>query len=362
MKKYLVFFLFLAAFGGLILYRRHETLSTMTEVPVTEVIPVRTLSPLPTTFEETVSFAANVEPEETAAVVSKVPGRTVLRVHVNEGDYVKQGQKLAEVDDSLLRQQIAQAEAALGKARTYASTIGADSKRIAALFQENVVSRQQYERMDGEAKVAARQVEEARAGLNQLRIMLGYHTLEAPVSGIVLSRTVDPGDTVSQLPAFIISRQENVTITGGVPERSYPSVRVGQKVFVTLDAFPGERFEGVVLRIAPALDPGTRTGKVEVLLPSGGRIKPGMFARVSLKLGERQGYAVPLEAVGRLSGSGESICFVVSGDAALLRKISTGAEKGGLVEILSGLEPDEKIVASRSEKIRDGVQVKVTDQ
>ncbi|HOO88644.1 MAG TPA: efflux RND transporter periplasmic adaptor subunit, partial [Synergistales bacterium] len=189
MKKYAVFLLFISVFGGLILYRRHEIASTTTGVPTTEAIPVRTLSLLPATFEETVSFAANVEPEETAAVVSKVPGRTVLRVHVNEGDYVKKGQKLAEVDDSLLRQQIAQAEAVLGKARTYAATIGAEYKRIAALYQENVVSRQQYERMDGEAKVAVRQVEEARAGVNQLRIMLGYHTLEAPVSGVVLSRT-----------------------------------------------------------------------------------------------------------------------------------------------------------------------------
>lgn len=362
MKKYAVLLLFLAAFGGLILYRWHEIASTTAGVPATEAIPVRTLSLLPATFEETVSFAANVEPEETAAVVSKVPGRTVLRVHVNEGDFVKQGQKLAEVDDSLLRQQIAQAEAALGKARTYAATVGEDSKRIAALFRENVVSRQQYERMDGEAKVAARQVDEARAGLNQLRIMLGYHTLEAPVPGVVLSRTVDPGDTVSQAPAFIISRQENVTVSGGVPERYYPSVRIGQKVLVALDAFPGERFEGVVLRIAPALDPETRTGKVEVLLPSGDRIKPGMFARVSLRLGEREGYALPLEAVGRMPGSGENICYVVSGDTALLRKISTGAEKGGLVEISSGLEPDEKIIATRSEKIRDGVQVKVIEQ
>jgi membrane fusion protein (multidrug efflux system) len=63
-----------------------------------------------------------------------------------------------------------------------------------------------------------------------------------------------------------------------------------------------------------------------------------------------------------MPGSGENICYVVSGDTALLRKISTGAEKGGLVEISSGLEPDEKIIATRSEKIRDGVQVKVIEQ
>ncbi len=362
MKKYAVFLLFFAVFGGLILYRRHEIASTKAEVPEAEALPVRTVSLLPMLFEEIVSFAANVEPEETAAVVSKVPGRTVLRVYVNEGDAVKRGHKLAEVDDSLLRQQIAQAEAALGKARTYAATIGSDFKRIKALFEENVVSRQQYERMDGEFKIAGRQMEEARAALNQLRIMLGYHTLEAPVDGVVLARNVDPGDTVSQSPAFIISRQENVTVSGGVPERFYPSVRRGQKVSVALDAFPGESFEGAVARIAPVLDPATRTGKVEVLLPSGGRIRPGMFARVAIRLGERNGVALPLEAVGRLSGSGESMCFVVSSDVALLRKIVTGAEKDGYVEIVGGLDEGEEVVATRSERVRDGVRVKVTSR
>lgn len=362
MKKYAVVLLFLAAFGGLIFYRMKESEPTLANGPAVEELVVRTVSPENRMFEETVSFAANVEPEEKAAVVAKVPGRTVLTVLVNEGDSVKKGQALATVDDSLLRQQIAQAEAALGKAGTYAATVRSDFKRIESLYQENVVSRQQFERMDGEAKVAARQVDEARAALNQLKITLGYHTLEAPVSGVVMARNVDPGDTVSQVPAFVISRQENVTVSGGVPEKRYPQVRVRQRVEVRLDAFPGEVFEGSVSRIAPSLDPATRTGKVEVSLPSQGRIMPGMFARVSLLLAEREGVALPMEAVAKMAGSGESVCYVVSSDTAQLRKIVTGMEQGGYVEVLSGLEPGDRVIAERSDKLRDGVRVKAAER
>lgn len=362
MKKYAVVLLFLAVFGGLIFYRMKESEPTLANGPAGEELVVRTVSPVVRMFAETVSFAANVEPEETAAVVAKVPGRTVLTVLVNEGDRVKKGQALATLDDSLLRQQMAQAEAALGKAGTYAATVRSDFKRIESLYQENVVSRQQFERMEGESKVAARQVEEARAALNQLKITLGYHTLEAPVDGVVMARSVDPGDTVGQTPAFVISRQDNVTVSGGAPERRYPQVKVGQSVEVRLDAFPEEVFEGVVSRIAPSLDPATRTGKVEVSLPSQGRIMPGMFARVTLLLGERESLALPMEAVGRMAGAGESVCYVISSDMALLRKISTGFEQNGFVEITGGLEADESVVADRSDKLRDGTRVKVADR
>ena len=112
MKKYAVVLLFLAAFGGLIFYRMKESEPTLANGPAVEELVVRTVSPENRMFEETVSFAANVEPEEKAAVVAKVPGRTVLTVLVNEGDSVKKGQALATVDDSLLRQQIAQKQSA----------------------------------------------------------------------------------------------------------------------------------------------------------------------------------------------------------------------------------------------------------
>ena len=163
MKKTIALLFFVFLFGGLIIYRWHEKETAGSGAPAPEVLPVETVFLKKLTFEDKVSFAAGIEPEEKAAVVCKVPGKTVLRVFVSEGDSVKEGDPLAIVDDSLLRQQILQAEAALGRASSYASTVAADFGRISGLYKEEVVSRQQYDRAQGEARMAARQVQEARA-------------------------------------------------------------------------------------------------------------------------------------------------------------------------------------------------------
>lgn len=362
MKKTFFLLFFILLFGGLIVYRWHQKVVTETAESVQEVLPVETVYLKTMTFEDKISFSATIEPEEKAAVVCKVPGKTVLRVFVAEGDEVKEGDSLAEIDDSLLRQQILQAEAALGRASSYSSTVGADFERISALYKEEVVSRQQFDRVQGEARVASRQVQEARAALNQLKIMLGYHKITAPVSGIVLSRAIDPGDTVSQAPAFVIARQEKVKISGAVPEKLFPRVKTGQKAIVTVDAFPGKQFEAAVSRVYPSLDPVTRTGKAEVLLPSEGVLFPGMYARVLIRTGTREGLALPLEGLGKLPGTGETVCYVAEDGVARLRIITPGMEQDNYLEVLSGLQPHEAVILSRSQNLRDGTAISVTER
>lgn len=362
MKKVLALLLFMFLFGGLIVYRWHERETAGSGAPAPEVLPVETVFLTHLSFEDKVSFAADIEPEEKAAVVCKVPGKTVLRVFVSEGDSVKEGDPLAIVDDSLLRQQILQAEAVLGRASSYSSTVAADFERISSLYREQVVSRQQFDRAQGEARMAVRQVQEARAALNQLKIMLGYHSITAPISGVVLSRHIDPGDTVSQSPAFILARREKVKVSGAVPERLFPRVREGQKALVTVDAFPGKEFLAAVSRVHPSLDPVTRTGRVDVLLSPEDSLIPGMYARVTILTGVRQGVGLPLEAVGRMAGTGESVCYVAADGVARLRIITTGAERDNYIEVLSGLEQDEAVIAARSEKLRDGTPVKVAEK
>lgn len=358
MKKFAVLLLFIALFGGLILYRRHEMKSLPGGHAEPEPLTVETVTLRPVDFEEILYFTANIESEETAAVVTKVPGRTVLQVFVHEGDSVKKGDPLATLDDSLLRQQILQGKGALGKASVYASTAGAEYRRMAELYKEKVISLRQFEQAEGESKGAARQVQEAKAALGQLQIMMGYHRMESPIDGVVLARNINPGDTSSQGPAFLLSRQEKVKISGSVPEKAYSSVQLGQNVTVEVDALPSRTFSGRVSRIFPFLDPAARTGKVEVLLSSEGLLVPGMFARVTLSTGSHEGFALPREALDTLPGTGETICYVLSEGKAVLRKITPGAEREGLVEVLSGVEPGEPVIAVRSEKIRDGSPVR----
>ena len=358
MKKVLGFLFFVLLFGGLIVYRWHQRVAAEGITPAPDVIPVEAVYLEPFSFQNKISFSAGIEPEEKAAVVCKVPGKTVLKVFVSEGDRVKEGNPLAVVDDSLLRQQIIQAEAALGRASSYSSTVAGDFERISALYGEQVVSRRQFDHAQGEARIAARQVQEARAALDQLKIMLGYHTITAPVSGVVLTRSLDPGDTSSQAPAFIIGSGEKVKVSGAVPERLFVGVKAGQKAEVTVDALPGRSFEGAVSRVHPSLDPVTRTGKVDVLLSPEGALLPGMYARVTISTGARQGLGLPLESVGRLAGTGESVCYVIEDGVARLRKITVGGEQDNRIEVLAGLGREDGVISARSEKIRDGVLVR----
>jgi RND family efflux transporter MFP subunit len=153
-----------------------------------------------------------------------------------------------------------------------------------------------------------------------------------------------------------------VKVSGGVTERAFTSVKKGQPATVTLDALPGKTFEASVSRVSSTLDPVTRTGTVEVKLPSEGIIKPGMFARVEIQLGERTAWVLPRDAIQRLAGTGKYVCYVLQGDETSLRNIDVGKEQGEWVEIVSGLGPEDDVIATLSRKIVDGAKVRVIEQ
>lgn len=349
MKKWLVIALVLLLFGGLVGYRAYEQhLEQMVE-PEEDIPAVELVRLEDRVFEETLRLTADIAPGSKAAVVARVEGRTILDVFVSEGDSVRKGDILATLDESVVSQQIAEAQSAYATAR-------ADYERYKALYDEEVISRQKLEH-------AQKAHVQARTALEQVRILKGYHRIESPVDGVVARRNIDPGDTSSSgMAAFIIFNQDRVKVSGGVPERSFALVRPGLKATVMLDALPEKRFQAEVSRVSPTLDPVTRRGAVEVELPSEGLVKPGMFARVEIRLGERTAPALPRDAIERLAGTGNFVCYVLEGDRARLRNIGTGLEQGEWVEITSGIEEEEAVVATVSRRVNDGAKVRVIER
>jgi len=345
MKKTLVLLVVIAVFAGLIVFRGYQQKKVGSQIPEEETVRVEVVTLKEIDLSDVVEFSATIEPEEQSAVVPKVPGRTVLEVFVSEGDKVKKGQPLASLDTSIIRQQ-------LEEARSFYETAAADNKRYQALYEEEVVSRQV-------ADQARTRYIQARSAYEQARIMSGYHTITAPSEGVIARRLIDPGDTAPQGPAFLIFRQDNVKAVGSIPERNYHAVRPGHKVILSVDAVPGRDFEAEISSISPVIDPVTRTAKIEVTLPSEGLVLPGMFARSRITAGERKAVVLPREAVGRLAGTGESVCYVVEGEIAVLRIIGTGVEQGGFVEITEGLSPEEEVITTRSRSVRDGTRIEV---
>ncbi|MDT8283980.1 MAG: efflux RND transporter periplasmic adaptor subunit [Thermovirgaceae bacterium] len=349
MKKTAALLLVVGVFVGLIAFRGFQQRSEDQTVPDAGAVSVAVAALTERVISEAVGFSATIEPEEQAAVVAKVPGKTVLRVFVSEGDLVKKGQALAALDRSIVEQQLAEAGAVFEAA-------AADNERYQSLFAEEVISRQA-------ADHAKTRYLQAKSALEQIRLLGGYHTITAPVDGVIARRFIDPGDTSSQQgPAFLIFRQEKVKAVGSVPERIYAGINTGDSVSLTVDAVPGEVFEARVSRISPVIDPATRTGRIEIAVPSGGVIRPGMFARVTLRTGERDAMVLPAEAISRLPGTGESICFIARDGIAVLRVVKTGIEQGGWVEITGGVSPEEEVITTRSGKIQDGTGIEVYRQ
>lgn len=367
------------AVAGTRLFNENKTNDQSDVVKPLESIKVSVVKPTVMQFEDIVTFVGGVEPKEAAIVASKVTSNvTVLDVFVDIGDQVKQGQLLARLDDSLTRRQIEEARAAvaaakasISQAKSQLQTTEKDYVRYKNLYQEQVISRQQLDQIEGQYEVdkakldqSQRQLEQAEAQLRQLQVMMSYHDIVSPVNGVIAERNIDPGDTVGAgTSCFVVSRQETVKIKGTITESDYPKVRLGQLAHVTIDAFPGVSFDGSVSRLSPTLDASTRTANLEVWIPSKGILKPGMFARVEVVVGKHDGIALPKEAVKQLAGTGEWYCFIVGPDKKAKQIfVKRGIETGNLVEIIEGVSAEDRVISPVVRALGEGVPVEVVTQ
>ncbi len=257
----------------------------------------------------------SVRPDITANVLAPSEGR-ITSLNYREGDYVQKNAIIAKISPTI-REDILNA----------ARLKGGDSEN--------------YE-------FAARQYQEI--------------AVIAPISGVIAMRSVETGDIVTQRQKMVeIQNSSNLHVEVPVPERELPSIKKGMEAEIRPDALPGKVFEGKVTRVYPTLDMRTRTGTVEVSLPSsaGESLKTGMFARVSFIL-EKSDSAVlvPTEAI-ILSAKGNPVVFVVDGGKVQSSEVEIGIETDGKSEIIEGVAPGETVVRTGNEKLKNGAQVRV---
>lgn len=204
------------------------------------------------------------------------------------------------------------------------------------------------------------QVREASARVGQAKAKLAENIITAPFAGIVLKAFVSPGDMASpKSPLLEIADMSSLAIRFTVPESSASSVHEGMRVVVVLDAYPGKEYEAKIARVYPELDRRMRTRTVEARMVDNVEIVPGMFARLKvLTETARNAVVVPVEAV-LVTPKGERVAYVIRDGKAEQRKVETGIEQDGRVQIATGIKPGEKVVVAGNEKLKDGVPVKV---
>jgi RND family efflux transporter MFP subunit len=328
------------------------------------------------TMSDLVTVVGSLEGQASVEVASKVNGR-LEDVAVRIGDHVAKGSVLAKVEARELQEQVRQAEAAFDVARATVRQREADLKfaqtnldRSRSLFERQLLPRQTLDDADARHQSAQAQLDLSRAQLNQaqgrldeLKITLASTEIRSPVDGFVGKRLLDPGAFVSPNTAVVsVVEISRVRLVANVVEKDLRRVRVGSAAEVEVDAFPGETFNGRVARVAPVLDPATRTAQMEVEVPNGDfRLKPGMYSRVKLTVATKaQALTVPVNAVVTIEGA-RGVFQVKDGQVkeAAFVKIQTGLEDGTRVEVLNGLAEGARVVTTGAAALRNGDAVTV---
>lgn len=309
------------------------------------------------------SVAGSARAETTSTLSANVVG-TVVRMRVAEGDRVRKGDVLVEIDAREHRANADRARAgreeverAIESAAANARLAEATFARYDALRQRGSASRQEYDeaksRHDAARAELARAVArrgEARAASAQADVVLGYSSIRAPIDGVVTARFVDAGAQASPgVPLLSIANERATRVDASVPE--HITVRAGDSAVVETG---GQRLQARVVRVQPSLDPGARTALVQLALAQ--PLRAGTYVKVSIPSGARDAITVPTGAVVR-RGQLTSV-FVVDADrVARMRLITVGSTDATRTEVLSGISAGESIV-SAPDRVRDGVTVR----
>lgn len=322
-----------------------------------------------------------------ATVAAKITGR-VTDVLVEEGDSVKKGQIIARLDDSEAKAGFEEASFEYKESQSAKSEIEVnlrdaerDLTRIKGLYENGVAGKADLDHSEAKAeslterhKLSKNQTESAKARIKLANEALSNCTILAPFDGVVISKDAQRGEVVSPMSSGGFTRTGLATIVDmhsleievDVNESNISGVMVGQRVDATLDAYPDWHVSAKVKAIIPAADRQKATIKVRISFESlDPRILPDMGVKVSFlgdeNSGKRSGYfLIPRDAV--MESEGKSAIFVLNGNRIERRAVAKGREKGGMIEILSGINDGDKIIIKPSENLHDGQKVKIKSE
>lgn len=410
--------LLLCALGVLVAYpafRKKDSGNALRGSRPATVVHVQVTPVVRKDIRQWIAATGDIVANASVPIYSEVEGE-LKRLLVDEGDHVTAGQTIAQIDPEELSASVEQAAATLGIMRAKAAEINAPSRpeelhkaktqveeaqvrmqradadyqRQKKLFERNISSREDLDAAQmahavalaqlnvakanlelvekgarqEEREVLAAQVHEAEASVRLAELKLRKATIKAPITGIVSERYVDQGAHVDiNKPIFNLVDMATVKAFANVPERDVANVRPGLRGEVEVDAHTGRIFLGEVRKISPAVAAASRTAKVEVAVPNKDLLlKPGMFARVRIVLGEKQNaLVVPTDAIVRTGDPSQAGVYVVVDGKSRLRPVTRGLSQDSLTEITSGVQEGENVVSFGLMLLKDGMDVVVKD-
>lgn len=295
-------------------------------------------------------------PREEMAVAADLNGYRVARVTVEEGAYVRRGAVLAVLDDSLLRSQIDQVRATLAQQQVAAEQAAVQAGRVDGLDNQGVLSKEAIDNRRFAVRSSRAAAAATRAQLNDLLTRQNHLQIRAPDDGVILERTVRPGDTSSSGSAmFRMARDSEIELYAELPESDVARISVGDPAEVVLAS--GRRLTGQVRLIGMRVDAQTGLSIARIALPRDPELRQGGFAQARFTR-TFSVLAVP-EAAVHFDADGASVQVVDAKDKVSRLRVRTGRRAQGLVEIVSGLAEGQRVAVKGSAFVLNGDQVKV---
>jgi membrane fusion protein (multidrug efflux system) len=309
--------------------------------------PVTTVTVRSERLTQKLEALGNARANESVDISSKT-SNVVTAVRFRDGERVRQGQVLVQLDDATARADVAAAQAAVTESES-------QYNRSRELLSTQALSKSQFDQLEATLKSNRARLQAAQARLEDT-------VIRAPFSGRVGLRRVSVGTLIS--PGDVITTLDDTSVIKldfSVPENFVATLREGLSVRATAPAYPGRTFTGQVASIDSRVDMNTRSVTVRALLTNeDGALKPGMFLNVALAKDERETVVIPEEAL--TPEAEKQFVFVVVDGKSLRREVRIGGRRPGSVEVLAGLNPGDQVVVEGTQKVRDGGAVSPTER
>lgn len=295
-----------------------------------EAIFVEASSPEIHTFESSLSFLGIFEPSKQNTIGSDASGK-IIKLFVEEGDFVSKGQVIAKIDDELLQLQLQNAEINLESQRN-------DDNRYSNLAKDNAIAGVQVEK----SKLGLRSAE---VQIKQIHKQLKSTTITAPFSGVITKKMIDLGSVIGPgSPIVELTDISNVKLTVSVPERDVLKFKTGQNVDVYADVYDNNKFSGKISYVSIVADKSHNFEiQITVKNPATTKIMSGMYGSVSLN-NSKSTTALSISRKALVGSSKDPKVYVIKNGKAVLVSFTAGTSDGEYIEVVSGLSKDDQIV------------------
>ena len=360
--------LVLVVLGAITLFQRRSQYQALAKETETLAIPtVAVFHASVESAEEDLVLPGTMQAYVESPIYARTNGYLKKWYH-DIGSRVGKGELLVDIDTPEVDQQLSQARAELNTAQANANLSKITATRFQELIKTDGVSKQEVDNAVGDLEAKLASVRSSEANVRRLEELESFKHIYAPFSGVITRRNVDTGTLVNagnggaSQQLFFLAQTNPTRVFVSVPETYAPSIRAGLGAYLELTQYPGQKFQGKVVRTAESIDPATRTLLTEVDVPNhNGALLPGGYAQAHLQVkvtGAR--LAVPVNAL-LFRSEGLRAIVVDANHRAHLRAITVGRDYGITLEVLQGLDASDWIVLNPADSLDDGQEVHVKE-